>query len=164
MGQLLDLNAGRIDREFADQPAAQAELLHTWPTSMSSAAKPPKAGPAERALALYAAERWPSAAARDAQVQGLVDQAGAAGSAEESDAERRTLAQAEVLPPGTLSATHRWAAQLLAAQAWLPRTRANWTRRVAWASERAGELRDAQPAVLAHGRVARHHLHRPGAI
>lgn len=120
VGQLLDLNAGRIDREFADQPAAQAELLHTLANIYVERGEAAKGRPLlERALALYAAERWPSAAARDAQVQGLVDLAELQDELAEYDAERRTLAQAEVLATRHFGATHRWAAQLLAAQAWL---------------------------------------------
>ena len=117
VGQLLDLNAGRIDREFAGQPDVQAQLLHTLANIYVERGEAAKGRPLlERAIALHAQG---GRSAREAHVQGLVDLAELLDELGDYRAERATLAQAAALATQHFGAAHRWAAQLLAAQAWL---------------------------------------------
>ena len=117
VGQLLDVNAGRIDREFAGQPDVQAQLLHTLANIYVERGEAAKGRPLlERAIALHA-QAGP--AAREAQVQGLLDLAELQDALGDYRAEHDTLARAGALAERHFGATHRWSAQLLAAQAWI---------------------------------------------
>jgi serine/threonine-protein kinase len=117
VGQLLDLNAGRIDREFSGQPEVQAQLLQTLANIYVERGEAAKGRPLlERAVALHAQA---GRAGREPHVQALVDLAELQDEMGDHNAERRTLAQASALATEHFGPAHRWAAPLLASEAWL---------------------------------------------
>lgn len=120
VGELLDISAARIDREFAGQPDVKAQLLHTLANIYVERGEPLKGRPLlERAIELHAQS---GADGREAHVQALVDRAELLDELNDYAAERVTLDQAAALAEKYFGSSHRWAAQLLAARAWLAMT------------------------------------------
>lgn len=117
VGELLDINAARIEREFAGQPDVQAQLLQTLANIYVERGEPAKGRPLlERAIALHAQA---GAGGREAHIQGLIDLAELLDELKDYATERATLDQASALAEQHFGSSHRWAAQLLAARAWL---------------------------------------------